>query len=56
MDALRAAELRATETPGALMQLAGAFESARFKDAGPRWSGLVEQQRLFLRWHRTSLG
>ena len=56
MDALRVAELRAMETPRALMQLIGAFESARFMDAGPRSSGLVEQQRLFVGWHRASRG
>ena len=56
MQELRDADLQATETPKALMQLAGAFESARFMGAGSRLSGLVEQQRLFLRWHLASRG
>ena len=56
MEALRDADLQATETPRALMQLAGAFESARFMGAASRLSGLVEQQKLFLRWHLASRG
>jgi hypothetical protein len=45
---VRRRELRATVTPAALQQLAGAFDDAVRRFPLRPGSGLVEQQRLFL--------
>jgi hypothetical protein len=49
LRALRREELRRTETPQALMNLAGAFESCRLHHKPSATSGLVEQQAWFRR-------
>ena len=56
MERLRREEIRAQDTVTALRGLAGAFESARFMGVARPSSGLVEQQRLFLRWNKNSRG
>ena len=50
---IRKRELRTTVTPEALAQLASAFNDAVHRFPPRAGSGLVEQQRLFLRLART---
>jgi len=49
LEGLRAEAIRQTDTAAAIEQVSDAFESARPQWTPPATSGLVEQQRLFVR-------